>query len=257
MSKRRLEEASEESDIDINSTDEEVDSDQEEAEQSEGEIINIDFDFFDINKEIDFHSLKNLARQLIGEDSKKLNLSALTDLILESPTTTIKTDGNDSDPYAFLAPLSFKELKNTDYMKYIHGTDTELSGFLNKISAKKNCLLFSERLINMPIQVIPAMYRIVLEDIEKSEGGESFHYDNYLIPSRKYEVNNETDENSNKRIKTVDLDYYHFEDEFFESNAQLNVKLQNKNGIVQTFIVLDHKSLIKALEELEAAIAAE
>lgn len=196
-----------------------------------------------------------MARQLIGEDSKKLNLSALTDLILEAPTTTIKTDGKDSDPYAFLAPLSFKDLKGTDYMKYIHGTDSELSSYLNKISAKKNCLLFSERLINMPIQVIPAIYRIALEDIEKAEGGS--HYDNYLIPSRKYEVNSETDENSNKRIKTVDLDYYHFEDEYFENNAQLNIKLQSRNGLVQTFIVLDHKSLLKGLEELEAAIAAE
>ncbi|KAH3674408.1 hypothetical protein WICMUC_003245 [Wickerhamomyces mucosus] len=223
MSKRRIEEE-EESDIDINSTD-----------------------------SVNFHALKNLLRQLIGEDAKALNLSAITDLVLEAPTTTIKTDGKESDPYAFLSAINFKDVKSNDYFKYIHKSDSDLSSYLNKISNKKNALLLSERLINMPIQVIPAIYKIVLEEAEKSEGTK---YDNYLIPSRKYEVNDEVDENSSKRIKTVEVDFYHHEDKFLEINAKFFTKLEGKHGIIQTFILIDHQGLEKAIEQLEEAIAA-
>lgn len=212
----------------------------------------MDFDFFDINKDIDFHAIKNLTRQLLGEDSKKIQISPLTDMILEAPTTTIKTDGKDSDPYAFLSALSLKELKGNDYLNYIHKSDSKLSAQLNKISHKNNSLLLGERMINMPIQVVPAIYKLTLEEAEKANGA---NYDNYLIPSRKYEVNDEADDNSNKRIKTVEVDYYHYEDKFFEENALFNTQLESKAGIIQSFIVIDHDSLIKAISQLEDAIA--
>ena len=99
LTKKRA--ADDDSDIDISSTDSEnedklnVDEDQE--------IINIDFDFFNGNPDVDFHALKNLMRQLFGtQESSRIQLSALADLILESPTTTIKTDGKESDPYCCL-----------------------------------------------------------------------------------------------------------------------------------------------------------
>lgn len=212
----------------------------------------MDFDFFDINKDIDFHAIKNLTRQLIGEESKKIQISPLTELILDAPTITIKTDGKESDPYAFLSALSLKELKGNDYLKYIHKSDSKLSAQLNKISHKNNALLLGERMINMPIQVIPAIYKLTLEEAEKANGAV---YDNYLIPSRKYEVNDETDENSKKRIKTVEVDYYHYEDKFFEENALFKAQLDSKAGIIQSFIVIDHDSLVKAISQLEDAIA--
>lgn len=193
-------------------------------------------------------------RQLIGEDSKKLPLSQLTDMVLETPATTIKTDGKESDPYAFLAPLSLnsKEVKQSEYVKYIYKTNTELSTFLNKISNKDNALLLSERLINMPIQVVPAMYKIVLDEVEKANGKK---YDNYLIPSRKYQVNDESEENSHKKVKTVEIDFYHHEDKFFEENSKFKTQLESKHGVIQTFIIIDHDGLVKAIGELEDAIA--
>lgn len=222
-------------------------SDQEEEE----EIVNVDFDFFDINKDIDFHAIKNLTRQLLGEDSKKIQLSPLADLILDAPTITIKTDGKDSDPYAFLTALNIKDLKTNDYFKYIHKSDAKLSAYLNKISHKNNALLFGERMINMPIQVIPAIFKLTLEEAEKANGE---HYDYYLVPSRKYEVNDETEENANKRIKTVEVDYYHYEDKFLEENALFKTQLNSRGGIIQSFIVLNHDGVIKAISQLEDAI---
>lgn len=194
-----------------------------------------------------------MLRQLIGEDSKKLNLSELTDLVLDSLTTTIKTDGKESDPYLFLAPLNAKDLKSNDYFKYLHKADTGLSSYLNKISHKKVSLLLSDRLINMPIQTIPPTYKIVLEELEKNHSS----FDFYVIPSRKYEVNVDNDEKTNKKVKPeVEVDYYHYEDQFFEENAKFNVQLPARNGIVQTFIILDNEGLTKSITQLEDAINA-
>lgn len=205
-----------------------------------------------MNKDVDFHAIKNLLRQLLGEDSKKINLSGLTDVVLDSPTTTIKTDGKESDPYAFLAPISVKDVKSSDYWKYINQTDLGLSTQLTKVSNKKVALLINERFINMPIQVIPALYKIVLEDVAKAEGE---HYDYYLIPSRKFEVNEESEQNSNKKVKTVEVDYFHDEDKFLESNALYTNSLESKKGLIQSFILIGHDELLKSIVELEDAIA--
>ena len=110
--KRKREVQEEESDIDISSTDSENESQNDE----EQEIVNIDFDFFNANKNVDFHALKNLLRQLLGpQESNKIQLSALADLILDAPTTTIKTDGQESDPYCFLSFIDYRSNRNSDF----------------------------------------------------------------------------------------------------------------------------------------------
>lgn len=75
------------------------------------ETVNVDFEMFDPQAEHDFHGLRNLLRQLFGEDSVLFDLSALTNLILSQPLlgTTVKVDGNTSDPYAFLTVINLHE----------------------------------------------------------------------------------------------------------------------------------------------------
>ena len=70
----------------------------------------MDFEFFD-PQEVDFHGLKHLTRQLFDADAQLLDLSALANLILSQPLlgSTVKTDGNESDPYAFLTVLNLKQ----------------------------------------------------------------------------------------------------------------------------------------------------
>jgi len=71
-------------------------------------LIDVDFDFFDFNPAIDYHSIKRLLDQLFGVDAESLGTHALADLVLAQPDigTTIKTDGEESDPYAFLSVLN-------------------------------------------------------------------------------------------------------------------------------------------------------
>src|ERR1700743_3845204 len=75
------------------------------------EMLDVEFEWFDPNPEVDFHGLKNLCRQLFDVDAQLFDLSALVDLILGQPTlgSTIKVDGNESDPYAFLSVINLRQ----------------------------------------------------------------------------------------------------------------------------------------------------
>ncbi|CCF58548.1 hypothetical protein KAFR_0E03970 [Kazachstania africana CBS 2517] len=245
------------SEIDISSTD----SENEEAEGNEEEIVNIDFDFYNGNSEVDFHALKNLSRQLFGpQESNRIQLSALADLMLASPMTTIKTDGTESDPYCFLSLINYNENRDSDYAKYLKKVDPKLMTFLQTVDGnvnKKCALVLSERLINMPAEVVPPLYKITLEDA--SNVLDNNHYDFYVIVSRKYEVNFDMDEDeerrSKKRVKNDEIDYFHEEDRFFERNAKLHFQSPAKKGIISTYTVMDHDGLLKSLTELEEEIA--
>jgi hypothetical protein len=77
------------------------------------DMVNVDFEWFDPQPEVDFHGLKTLLRQLLDVDSQLFDLSELTDLILSQPLlgSTVKVDGNETDPYAFLSVLNLETHK--------------------------------------------------------------------------------------------------------------------------------------------------
>lgn len=261
--KRRVEDPTEsESDIDISSTDSENEDQANEGSDKE-EIVNIDFDFFSGNPNVDFHAMKNLMRQLLGaQESNRIQLSALADLILESPTTTIKTDGTESDPYCFLSFINYKDNRKSDYAQYIKKVDPRLTTFFEAVDNNSNskcALVMSERLINMPAEVVPPLYKITLEDVSKTLG-DGKHYDLYVIVSRKYEVNFDIDEDeqvkeSRKRVKQEEIDYFHEEDRFFEKHAKIHFQSEAKKGIISNYIVIDHEGLLKGISELEQEIS--
>lgn len=74
-------------------------------------MLDVDFEWFDPQPEHDFHGLKTLLRQLFDADGHMFELGALADLILAQPLlgSTVKVDGNESDPYAFLTVLNLHE----------------------------------------------------------------------------------------------------------------------------------------------------
>ena len=70
--------------------------------------IQVDFEFFDPNPDVDFIALKRLIAQLFQVDADLLQPHDLSELILSQPLvgTTVKTDGKGGDPYAFLTVLN-------------------------------------------------------------------------------------------------------------------------------------------------------
>lgn len=162
----------------------------------------MDFDFFDPNPNVDYHALKRLLAQLFQRDADIFHLHELTELILSQPTvgTTIKTDGIESDPYAVLTVLNMHVHQVRSWLGHTYLTRDPrtnspplqnhpsikalASYFLEKSSADPAFhstlqslfsdphsgnhvgWVFCERLINMPVQVIPPMYRMLGEEIK-------------------------------------------------------------------------------------------
>lgn len=145
-------------------------------------MINVDFDFFDPNPNVDYHAINKLLQQLFQRDAELFNTNHLTDLILAQPAigTTIKTDGIESDPFALLTVLnmhihhqhpSVKAIANYCLEKVAASGDQAFHTTLHALFSQNQQhvgLVICERLINMPVQVIPPMYRMLADELRRA-----------------------------------------------------------------------------------------
>lgn len=74
-------------------------------------LIDVDFDFFPPSPDVDLIALKRLLRQLLYSDSDLLDLHPLAELLLAEALdagvgSTIKVDGEDSDPFSFMGVIN-------------------------------------------------------------------------------------------------------------------------------------------------------
>ncbi|KAF9915489.1 Mss4p nuclear export [Lobosporangium transversale] len=103
MSKRKVVE-------DVEMISREDDEDESGSDGDMEDIINVDFEFFN-PKEIDFHAVKNLLSQFFASDAILFGLSELADIIVSQSSvgTTIKVNGDDSDPYSVMTVLNMNQ----------------------------------------------------------------------------------------------------------------------------------------------------
>ncbi|PGG95919.1 hypothetical protein AJ79_09807 [Helicocarpus griseus UAMH5409] len=211
------------------------------SDEEELDIVNVDFEWFDPQPAYDFHGLRNLLRQLLDNDSQLFDLSALTDLILSQPLlgSTVKVDGNESDPYAFLTVLNLQQHKDVPVIKdltsYLHKKSSSpefspLHSLLSQPTPPAVGLILTERLINIPAEVVPPMYTMLLEEITWAlEENEPYNFTHYLILSRTYEeVKSKLDEEEDRPQKKkkggaadgkTETFYFHPEDEVLQKHA--------------------------------------
>lgn len=291
MSKRQIEQESD-SDIDVSSTDEEL----EQQEEDQEDIVNVDFDFFDLNPEVDFHATKNLLRQLLGEDSKDFDLSAIADLILSDNHvgTTIKTEGQESDPFSLLSVVNLTQNlakpglnKLVDYLFKKTAKKTEFNLMLRNLLSSKSKfqtgLIVSERMINMPLETVPPMYKMLKEEMERAQDGhENYEFDYFIVISKVYElVASEADaellEHKSKKGKKSkneksEMDYFHYEDMILEELSShygyFDYTHQNQEADSRrvfndygfnpklSLILIDKNNLAKAITEMEVKFPA-
>ncbi|KAG6848556.1 hypothetical protein H0H93_015964 [Arthromyces matolae] len=170
---------------------------------SEVSLIDVDFDFFDPNPNVDYQAIKRLLAQLLQKDADayNFNLHELTELILGQPTvgTTIKTDGIESDPYALLTVLnmhlhhqhpSIKAIAN--YALEKSSADPTFHSTLQALFSQNQShvgLVISERLINMPVQVVPPMYSMLTREMQWAiDDNEPYTFSHYIFISRTYHL---------------------------------------------------------------------
>ena len=200
----------------------------------------MDFQLFNYDLQIDFHGIKTLLRQLLDADAQLLDLSGLSDLIVEQNTigSTCKVDDKANDAYAFLTVVNAdanaagkRAACVAQLVEYLAdraraSMEPELAravGELLDAGSKKAAgapvvgLLLAERLLNMPAEVIPPMWSMLIDEIEAAvEDGEPYAFTHYLVVSRAYyEVASSLDENRKQKKAREErrLQYFHPEDE--------------------------------------------
>lgn len=201
------------------------------------DMINVEFEWFNMAPEVDFHGLKSLLRQLLDVDSQLFDLSALADLILSQPTigSTVKVDGKETDPYAFLTILNMHEHREhpvikgiTEYLieKTKSSAGLERVGSVLSSPSNQVGLILTERLINVPSEIAPPMYSMIVDEIEAAvEDKEPYEFTHYLVLSKTYlEVQSTLDQEDaprQKKKKQVGKEtfYFHPEDEVLQRHA--------------------------------------
>ncbi|KAJ9149099.1 Protein BCP1 [Pleurostoma richardsiae] len=206
----------------------------ESSDDDDFDVVNVEFEWFNFDPEVDFHGVKTLLRQLFDVDAALLDMSALTDLILEQHTigSTVKVDGKSNDAYAFLTILNLLEHREkkpvADLIRYLSekaATNESLAAIPDLIASGKSVgLVLAERLINMPSEISPPMYSMLLDEIEAAvEDKEPYEFSHYLIVSKTYqEVESKLEMEEQKRKKareSAPLFYFHPEDEVLQKHA--------------------------------------
>ncbi|KAK5132310.1 hypothetical protein LTR08_009218 [Meristemomyces frigidus] len=172
------------------------------SDDDDASLLNVDFEWFDPQPNVDFHGLKTLLRQLFDVDNQLFDLSALTELVLAQPLlgSTVKCDGNESDPYAFLTVLNLRQHCNEPVIQQLtqylvskaaaaatQVSMKHLEQLLARDSKAQVGLILTERFINMPHQTIPPMYNMLLEEISWALADkEPYAFTHYLVLSKTY-----------------------------------------------------------------------
>jgi len=205
------------------------------SDDDDFDVVNVDFEWFNFDPDVDFHGVKTLLRQLFDVDAALLDISGLADLILAQHTigSTVKVGGKENDAYAFLTALNLHEHRAKQpvaglirYVAERAATSEGLSAIPQLLSSGERVgLVLAERLINMPPEIAPPMYSMLIDEIEAAvEDKEPYEFSHYLIISKTYhEVQSLLGaEGERKRKKARDaapLFYFHAEDEVLQKHA--------------------------------------
>ncbi|BBN04628.1 protein BCP1 [Marchantia polymorpha subsp. ruderalis] len=161
-------------------------------------IVNVDFEFFD-PKPTDFHGVKALLKSYL-EDTL-WDISGFVDIFLAQTTvgTVVKTS-NDDNPIGILTALNLARYKDRACMKEIYqylwknsngkAERENLETMWNK-QAKDVGLIVSERLVNIPIDLVPPLYNSLLDEVMWATEDEPtkelqnfFKFKDYVIVTR-------------------------------------------------------------------------
>lgn len=214
--------------------DNDVNMDEDGSDEEDFDMVNVEFEWFNFDPEVDFHGTKTLLRQLFDVDANLFNMSAFADLVLSQPTigSTIKVDGKATDAYALLTVLNTlvhggKEPMK-DVVKYLiekAQSKSSLAPVADVLNSGKHVgLILSERLINMPSELAPPLYSMLVDEVEAAvEDKEPYEFSHYLILSKTYqEIESKLDVENQKRKKAKEEAgnfYFHVEDEALHKHA--------------------------------------
>ncbi|KAI9726773.1 MAG: Mss4p nuclear export [Chrysothrix sp. TS-e1954] len=230
----------------------------DDSSEDDTDMLDVEFEWFD-PQEVDFHGIKQLLKQLFDVDHEAFDLSALADLIISQPllgsTVKVSDDANeakDNDPFAFLTVVNLHTHRDNpaimSLVKYLSSKASKMPNLsltlppLLSLETPPNIgLILTERFINMPAQIVPPMYNMLLEEIAWAvQEKEPYSFSHYLILSKTYTEIASTmpsmddeDEGESQPVKkkkkkqkhgadigeSGEVFYFHPEDEVLQRNA--------------------------------------
>ncbi len=152
-------------------------------DKEERELINVEFEFCD-PRPVDFHSLKALMSKSAWALSH--GLSPLTETIVaQASVGTVVKVSDDVDAYGFVTLLSAGRLRDLEPFKFMKAlllgkcpaahrqrlealfsaSEAAMSGPLGA-SPQQLGVLVSERMLNLPPQLVPPMHEALLGDVD-------------------------------------------------------------------------------------------
>ncbi|XP_044491983.1 protein BCCIP homolog isoform X2 [Mangifera indica] len=208
-------------------------SDQSESSEDEGfeGVVQADFVFFD-PKPDDFHGVKILLQPYL--DNMQWDLSGFVDLILAQSTvgTVVKIEGDDDDStFSVVTALNLGRYKD-------HECIMELKEYLLKVCQGKDVinnlklllgeqahdvgLLVSQRVVNLPPQLLPPMYDALFDEVSWATEDEptqelrnSFCFKFYLLVCKIYKLKNASQKKKPSSQRDEEIIYIKPEDEIF------------------------------------------
>ena len=149
-------------------------------------------------------------------------------------------DGNKSDPYAFLTILNLRQHQEQpvvksilDYLRSCSAKSADLEQVVELLKPDGNAevgLVLTDRLLNMPSEVVPPMYKMLLEEISWAvEEKEPYTFTHYLVLSKTYcETESHLDQDDDRpkkkkkhlaKIASHEAFFFHPEDEVLQRHA--------------------------------------
>lgn len=197
-------------------------------------VVQADFAFFD-PKSDDFHGVKLLLQTFL--DDNEWDLSDFVELILQQTTvgTVVKIENDDDNcVYAVASALNIARYKDhkciAEFKEFItkacqeENTRDKLRWLLGKQDSKV-CILVSQRMVNLPPQLLPSLYDALFDEISWATEDEpteelrrSFCFDYYLLVTKMYKHLNAHQKKtvrSSKDDADDDIIYSKPEDELF------------------------------------------
>lgn len=191
-------------------SDEEATVSQSEPEPDESsdsdKLVNVDFEFFD-PKSTDYHGVKALLKLYL--DDTVWDVGGLVDIVLAQTTvgTVVKTSDEDT-PIGIITVLNIGRYADSAAIKQVREFLLTQSGRHRELLAIKESevgLIVSERLVNVPIDLVQPLHQGLFdevawatEDEPTSELKDAFKFKQYLILTRVFEEVTEVAESSGK-----------------------------------------------------------
>ncbi|GMH27653.1 hypothetical protein Nepgr_029496 [Nepenthes gracilis] len=233
------------------------------------EVVQADFAFFD-PKPDDFHGVKILLQNYL--DNKQWDLTGFVDLILSQTTvgTVVKIEDDEDDGiFALVTALNLGRYKDhksimelKDYLLKLCQEGTfaaELKAFLED-QPENVGLLVSQRMMNLPLQLLPHLYDALLDEISwavedepTEELRKSFCFKHFLVITRIYKKN-APNRSGYTNSKEEDIIYIKPDDEIFHELSLWSFTFPLRNQRLAVYELRNYQlmGLVMAVEAEKA-----